>query len=472
MRIARLSACDRCVALGVARPPPRARATRSTSGPTPRARSATPPSSSGSPRSSATRRPWSPPARAERARAARAARRRARRAPGAARGRRRRRRAAPPTDSRGRRARRADRRARAADRRRRGRARRLHQRPRARRSGGRRRATSPRSPSACRKLQNELRELRAAARGGGRAPRPNAAPLMPPRTRVVALAGGVGAARFLAGLVRAVPAEDVAVIVNTGDDMRFYGVHVSPDVDIVTYTLAGRVDRARGYGLEGDTTAVIDALGALGHETWFRLGDRDFAHCHHRTLRLAAGRRARRDRRRAAARARRRVADPRDVGGPLSDARRAHGRAQRALRGVPRARRRTRRRGRASTSPRRGARGPGPGVLDAIAGAEAILFCPSNPIVSIGPILAVPGDPRGAARRARAGRRDLADHRRRAREGPGRSPAARARPRGVGARRRGALRRAARRLRARHARRGAARATSRRAACARARSTR
>ncbi len=106
---------------------------------------------------------------------------------------------------------------------------------------------------------------------------------------MVALAGGVGAARFLAGLARAVPPEDVAVIVNTGDDMSFYGVHVSPDVDIVTYTLAGRVDRTRGYGLAGDTTAVIEALGALGHETWFRLGDRDFAHCHHRTLRLAQG---------------------------------------------------------------------------------------------------------------------------------------------------------------------------------------
>ena len=99
----------------------------------------------------------------------------------------------------------------------------------------------------------------------------------PTQARVVALAGGVGAARFLAGLVREVPPEDVAVVVNTGDDMRFYGVHVSPDVDIVTYTLAGVVDRARGYGLAGDTTAVIDALGALGHETWFRLGDRDFA---------------------------------------------------------------------------------------------------------------------------------------------------------------------------------------------------
>src|SRR5262245_8363702 len=107
--------------------------------------------------------------------------------------------------------------------------------------------------------------------------------------QVVALAGGVGAARFLSGLVRALPPERVSAIVNTGDDCRFYGVHVSPDVDIVTYTLAGRVDRARGYGLEGDTTALLETLAALGHETWFRLGDRDFAHCHHRTLRLAQG---------------------------------------------------------------------------------------------------------------------------------------------------------------------------------------
>jgi len=83
-------------------------------------------------------------------------------------------------------------------------------------------------------------------------------------SRVVALAGGVGAARFLSGLVRVVPPERVSVVVNTGDDRVFYGVHVSPDVDIVTYTLAGRVDRARGYGLEGDSHALVDTLAALG----------------------------------------------------------------------------------------------------------------------------------------------------------------------------------------------------------------
>jgi LPPG:FO 2-phospho-L-lactate transferase len=106
---------------------------------------------------------------------------------------------------------------------------------------------------------------------------------------VVALAGGVGAARFLRGLVRAVDPAQVVVIVNTGDDRTFYGVHVSPDVDIVTYTLADRVDPEKGYGLAGDTFAVVDALARLGHETWFRLGDRDLAHCLHRTLRLREG---------------------------------------------------------------------------------------------------------------------------------------------------------------------------------------
>ncbi len=108
-------------------------------------------------------------------------------------------------------------------------------------------------------------------------------------TPVVALSGCVGAARFLRGLVEVVAPSQITAIVNTGDDYPFYGVHVSPDLDIVTYTLADRVDRARGYGLEGDGFAVIEALGQLGHETWFRLGDRDFATCHQRTLRLRAG---------------------------------------------------------------------------------------------------------------------------------------------------------------------------------------
>jgi LPPG:FO 2-phospho-L-lactate transferase len=216
---------------------------------------------------------------------------------------------------------------------------------------------------------------------------------MPPdstRPGVVALAGGVGAARFLAGLVRAVPPEDVAVIVNTGDDMRFYGVHVSPDVDIVTYTLAGRVDRARGYGLEGDTTAVLEALSALGHETWFRLGDRDFAHCHHRTMRLGqgAGLGAIADELRRALGVASRILvmseDPCPTHVVLTGGRRVHFEEYLARDGAPDDVLDV------DLSAALCAR-PGPGVLDAIAAAEVILICPSNPIVSIGPILAVPG---------------------------------------------------------------------------------
>jgi LPPG:FO 2-phospho-L-lactate transferase len=102
----------------------------------------------------------------------------------------------------------------------------------------------------------------------------------------VALAGGVGAARLLRGLVEVVAPEDVVAVVNSGDDREFYGLHVSPDLDIVTYTLADRVDREKGYGVAGDSFAVIDALARFGHETWFRLGDADLATCLHRTLRL------------------------------------------------------------------------------------------------------------------------------------------------------------------------------------------
>jgi len=208
--------------------------------------------------------------------------------------------------------------------------------------------------------------------------------------RILALAGGVGAARLLRGLVRVVPESSLTALVNTGDDREFYGVHVSPDLDIVTYTLAGRVDPERGYGLAGDSFHAIEALAALGHPTWFRLGDRDLATCLHRTARLRAG-----------------------VGlAAISDEiRRAHGLALRILPmsedpcptlvrleggalvhfeeylvrdgapddvvGV-------------DVSAAERAR-PAPGVLEAIAGSDAILVCPSNPVVSIGPILAVRG---------------------------------------------------------------------------------
>lgn len=217
---------------------------------------------------------------------------------------------------------------------------------------------------------------------------------------LVALAGGVGAARFLRGLVEVVPAEDVVAVVNTGDDREFYGVHVSPDLDIVTYTLAGQVDPQKGYGLAGDSFALVDALARFGHPTWFRLGDRDFATCLHRTLRLRAGAglaEVTDEIRRAlgvAARLLPMSEDPCPTFVELRGGRRLHFEEYLARDGAPdevsavdlgaaaRAR-------------------PGPGVLEAIAAAEAVLLCPSNPVVSIGPILALPGV-RDALRRSAA----------------------------------------------------------------------
>lgn len=94
---------------------------------------------------------------------------------------------------------------------------------------------------------------------------------------ITALAGGVGAARFLTGLLKIVKVDDVSVIVNTGDDIEMFGLHISPDIDIVAYTLAGIVDEEKGWGIRGDTFQALEMLKKLGLETWFALGDRDFA---------------------------------------------------------------------------------------------------------------------------------------------------------------------------------------------------
>src|SRR5205807_9979169 len=94
---------------------------------------------------------------------------------------------------------------------------------------------------------------------------------------VVCLAGGVGAARFLDGLVQVYRTEKVTAIVNTGDALDYLGVHISPDIDIVTYTLAGIVDREKGDGIERDTYNCMAHLERPPAETWFRIGDRDFA---------------------------------------------------------------------------------------------------------------------------------------------------------------------------------------------------
>jgi LPPG:FO 2-phospho-L-lactate transferase len=207
---------------------------------------------------------------------------------------------------------------------------------------------------------------------------------------IVALAGGVGAARFLRGLVRACDPAALTIVVNTGDDREFYGVHVSPDLDIVTYTLAGRVDAERGFGLAGDSFALVDALGAYGHPTWFRLGDRDFATCLHRTLRLRAGAglAAVSDEIRRAHRLACRILPMSDAPCPtyvrLSNGARVHFEEYLVRDGAPD--------DVASVDLSAAtAAAPAPGVVEAIAAADVIVVCPSNPVVSIGPILALPG---------------------------------------------------------------------------------
>ncbi len=217
---------------------------------------------------------------------------------------------------------------------------------------------------------------------------------------IVVLAGGVGAARYLRGLLGVVSPDDVTVIGNTGDDFEIYGVHVCPDLDIVTYTITGRVDEERGWGLAGDSTTILEGLKALGLPAWFHLGDRDFAVCLSRTQMLASGLSLSAVTARIAkrfgfpARLIPMSDDPVETRVTLAGGEDLHfqewwvGRAgagevtEVRLAGADIAR-------------------PAPGVLEALAGAEAILIAPSNPVVSIGTILAVPGI-RDAVRRAPA----------------------------------------------------------------------
>src|SRR5881227_832817 len=106
---------------------------------------------------------------------------------------------------------------------------------------------------------------------------------------LAALAGGVGAARLLRGVLEVVPPADVTAIVNTGDDVVLHGLHVSPDLDTVVYTLGGAINEEAGWGLAGETWTVMDALARYRGLTWFRLGDRDLATHLYRTQRLNEG---------------------------------------------------------------------------------------------------------------------------------------------------------------------------------------
>lgn len=222
---------------------------------------------------------------------------------------------------------------------------------------------------------------------------------------VAALAGGVGAGKFLRGLVRAVPPDGVTAIVNTADDLTLHGLHVSPDLDSVTYWMGGLADRERGWGREGETFRSLEALRELGGEAWFGLGDLDLATHLHRTGMLARGgtlSEATDALRRAfgiAARILPATDDPLttriEVADEAGEARDLHFQEYWVARGARDHVKTIRYEGAVSAR-------PAPGVLEAIADAEVVIVCPSNPVVSIAPILAVPGI--ADAMRARASR--------------------------------------------------------------------
>lgn len=210
-----------------------------------------------------------------------------------------------------------------------------------------------------------------------------------PTTRITALAGGVGAARFLRGLTRATPPETVAVIGNTGDDSVMYGLHVSPDLDIVTYTLAGIVDPA-GWGIAGDTTNALDQIAGYGVDTWFKLKDRDIGTHMARTAWLTGGL--------SLTEVTDRIRTSLGVGARILPMSNQPVRTKIATRdGVIRdfqdyfVKQRHSEPVASVTFEGAGASSPAPGVLEALEEAERIVLCPSNPVLSIVPILAVPG---------------------------------------------------------------------------------
>jgi LPPG:FO 2-phospho-L-lactate transferase len=212
---------------------------------------------------------------------------------------------------------------------------------------------------------------------------------VPVTETVVALAGGVGGAKLAQGLAGIVPGNDLGVVVNTADDFELWGLHISPDLDTVMYTLAGIADPVTGWGIAGDTHHTLKALGGYRENTWFSLGDRDFATHILRTQRLRSGE--------SLTRITSELAGALGVSTrllPMTDdpvATVIHSGAETLdFQEYFVARRQQDVVDRVSFTGIDDAQAA-PEVLQAIADASIIVFCPSNPIVSIGPILGVPG---------------------------------------------------------------------------------
>ncbi len=211
-----------------------------------------------------------------------------------------------------------------------------------------------------------------------------------PTPRAVVLAGGVGGARFAAGLVQVLPPEQVTIVVNVGDDFTHFGLHISPDLDTVCYTLAGRENPVTGWGRADDTWHALEAIAELGGPTWFRLGDRDLGLHLERTRRLQAGQPLS-----AITRAvcqawgvRATVLPVTDDPVPTVVHTAEHGTLEFQEYFV---RRHCQPRVQGFEFVGAAQARAAPGVLEAIAAAEAVLIAPSNPWVSIDPILAIPG---------------------------------------------------------------------------------
>jgi LPPG:FO 2-phospho-L-lactate transferase len=206
---------------------------------------------------------------------------------------------------------------------------------------------------------------------------------------ITVLTGGTGGAKFVDGLRQVVPAQDITLIVNTGDDLMWWGLYVSPDIDSITYVLAGLLSRERGWGVKGDTFFCLQAMGQLAQPTWFHVGDRDLAIHILRSKLLAEGKTLS------------------EVTGEISDKLGVKARI------LPMTNSRVETRvgtpsGELSfeeyfvqrwyQDPVQSIRfagaadsEPAPGVIEAIVSADTVLLAPSNPVTSIGPILAVPG---------------------------------------------------------------------------------
>jgi LPPG:FO 2-phospho-L-lactate transferase len=216
---------------------------------------------------------------------------------------------------------------------------------------------------------------------------------------ICVLSGGTGGAKFVDGLRQVIPAEEITIIVNTGDDLLWWGLYVSPDIDSITYVLSGLLSRERGWGVKGDTFLCLQAMGQLGEPTWFHTGDRDLAVHLLRSRLLAEGK--------TLSEATAAICEKLGVKArilPMSDSRvetrvdtpsgelsfeeyfvqRWYQDPVNSVRFAG-----------ASDAE------PAPGVIEAIVSADAVLIAPSNPITSIGPILAVPGI-RDALLRARS----------------------------------------------------------------------